>query len=258
MKKIVVKIGGSMAVDEAKLAEFVAAVSKLPAMGFQVAVVHGGGKEINANIALLSEQPTFIEGLRVTTPGIMKMVEMTLSGSVNKKLVRMFLGNGCKAVGVSGVDAELFTVQKRRGNVDLGLVGEITKVDPTLIETLWNANMVPVVSPISYGEGMSWNVNADTAASELAVALKADQFVLVSDVPGVMDLEKKVIPTLTEADAEKLIASEVITGGMIPKVRESFASISRGLKSIHIVGWNSAEQFQKQISGEQNSGTILS
>ena len=232
MKKVVVKIGGSLAIDEAKLADFVSAVSTLPGSGCQVAVVHGGGKDINENIALLKEQPTFIDGLRVTTPGIMKMVEMTLSGHVNKKLVRMLLNNGCGAVGISGVDANLFQVEKKQGKVDLGLVGEIKQVNPKIVTDLWSAGWTPVVSPISIGpdadgNGVSWNVNADTAASELAVALEADQFVLVS------------------------------AGGMIPKVRESFKSIRRGLKSIHIVGWKDAEHFDKQINGDLNYGTIL-
>ncbi len=261
MKKVVVKIGGSLAIDEAKLADFVAAVSKLPAMGCQVAVVHGGGKDINENISLLREQPTFIDGLRVTTPGIMKMVEMTLSGHVNKKLVRMLLNNGVNSIGLSGVDGKLFEVVKKQGKVDLGLVGEVKKVNQKIVEDLWAAGWVPVVSPISYGPdengvGVSWNVNADTAASELAVALQADQFVLVSDVPGVMDGDKNVIPELSESDAEKLIEEGVISGGMIPKVRESFKSIRRGLKSIHIVGWKDAESFIKQINGEHNYGTI--
>ena len=250
MKKVVVKIGGSLAIDEAKLADFVAAVSKLPAMGCQVAVVHGGGKDINENISLLREQPTFIDGLRVTTPSIMKMVEMTL------------LENNCNAVGLSGVDGKLFEVVKKQGKVDLGLVGEVKKVNPQIVETLWSAGFVPVVSPISIGpdengKAVSWNVNADTAASELAVALHADQFVLVSDVPGVMDDTKTVIPELTEDASEALIASGVINGGMIPKVRESFKSIERGLKSIHIVGWKDADHFVKQINGELNYGTIL-
>ena len=257
MKKVVVKIGGSLAIDEAKLADFVSAVSTLPGTGCQVAVVHGGGKDINENIALLKEQPTFIDGLRVTTPGIMKMVEMTLSGHVNKKLVRMLLNNNCNAIGISGVDGNLFQVVKKQGKVDLGLVGEIKQVNPKIVADLWNAGWTPVVSPISIGDGMSWNVNADTAASELAVALEADQFVLVSDVPGVMDENKNVIPELSEADAEKLIEAGVISGGMIPKVRESFKSIRRGLKSIHIVGWKDAEHFGKQINGDLNYGTIL-
>ena len=220
MKKVVIKIGGSLAVDETKLAEFVAAVSRLPALGFQVALVHGGGKEINENIGLLKEEPQFIDGLRVTTPSIMKMVEMTLSGAVNKKLVRLFLQNDCPAVGISGVDGGLFKVVKRKGNVDLGLVGEICAVDTKVIDALWNAGFIPVVSPISFGNGLSWNVNADTAASELASALSVDQFVLVSDVPGVMDLEKKVLPELSEELAEKLIVDGRIHPARIEEMVE--------------------------------------
>lgn len=151
MKKVVVKIGGSLAIDEAKLADFVAAVSKLPALGCQVAVVHGGGKDINENISLLKEQPTFIDGLRVTTPSIMKMVEMTLSGHVNKKLVRLLLDNGVNAIGLSGVDGKLVEVVKKQGKVDLGLVGEVAKVNPKVVEDLFAAGWVPVVSPIPTG-----------------------------------------------------------------------------------------------------------
>lgn len=257
MKKVVVKIGGSLAIDEAKLSAFAAAVAALPSGDTRVAVVHGGGKDINENIALLSEKPSFIEGLRVTTPSIMKMVEMTLSGHVNKKLTRLLLGAKCPAVGISGVDGELFEVKKREGKVDLGLVGDICRVNPKIVEDLWNGDWVPVVSPISIGDGLSWNVNADTAASELAVALKADAFVLVSDVPGVLDGSKNVISELNETSVEKLIADGTITGGMIPKVRESVKSITRGLKTIHIVGWKDADSFIKQINGVSNYGTII-
>lgn len=257
MKKVVVKIGGSLAVDEQKLADFVSALSLLPGKGFQIALVHGGGKDINENIALLSEKPQFIDGLRVTTSGIMKMVEMTLSGHVNKKLVRMLMQKNCPAIGISGVDGGLFYAEKHQGPVDLGFVGDIQQVNPKIIEDLWNSGWTPVVSPISLGENFAWNVNADTAAAELAVALQADQFVLVSDVPGVLDQEKNVIAQLSEAKTEELIQQQVITGGMIPKVRSSFDSIRRGLKSIHIIGWKDTDHFCKQIQGDINYGTIL-
>lgn len=257
MEKVVVKIGGSLAIDEVKLAGFVSAVSDLVKNKKQVVIVHGGGKDINENIALLKEQPTFIDGLRVTTNSIMKMVEMTLSGHVNKKLVRMFINANCPAVGISGVDASLFEVEKKQGRIDLGLVGEIKRVNPKIVVDLFGAGWTPVISPISIGGNLSWNVNADTAASELAVALEADKFVLVSDVPGVLDENKNVIPELSYKEAEQLIEKGVICGGMIPKVRESFKSISRGLKSIHIVGWKDAMHFAKQINGELNYGTIL-
>ena len=257
MKKVVVKIGGSLAIDEAKLLDFTRAIAMLTAQDFQVAVVHGGGKDINENIALLSEEPRFIEGLRVTTPGIMKMVEMTLSGHVNKKLGRMLENNGASAIGISGVDGKLFEAKKREGKVDLGQVGNIEKVNPKIVTDLWNAGWTPVVSPISIGEGVAWNINADTAASELAVALKADKFLLVSDVPGVLDKEKNVISNLSEEKVEELIADGTISGGMIPKVKESFRAIQRGLGEIHILGWKDAETFAKQIHGELNYGTIL-
>lgn len=257
MKTVVVKIGGSLAIDEAKLLDFTCSIARLPALGFRVAVVHGGGKDINENIALLSEEPRFIEGLRVTTPGIMKMVEMTLSGHVNKKLVRQLESFGASAVGISGVDGKLFEAEKRTGGADLGLVGRIARVNPKIVTDLWNAGWTPVVSPISIGDGIAWNVNADTAASELAVALKADKFLLVSDVPGVLDKRKNLIATLDESMVEALIADGTIGGGMIPKVRESVGALKRGLGEIHILGWKDADSFVKQINGEINYGTIL-
>lgn len=257
MKTVVVKIGGSLAIDEAKLLDFTRSIAWLSALGFRVAVVHGGGKDINENIALLSEEPRFIEGLRVTTPGIMKMVEMTLSGHVNKKLVRMLENFGASAIGISGVDGKLLEAEKRTGGADLGLVGRISRVNPKIVTDLWNAGWTPVVSPISIGDGIAWNVNADTAASELAVALKADKFLLVSDVPGVLDKQKNLIPSLDESAVESLIADGTISGGMIPKVRESVGALKRGLGEIHILGWKDADSFVKQINGEINYGTIL-
>ena len=257
MNTIVVKIGGSLAIDETKLTEFVAAVAQIPADQYRIVVVHGGGKDINENLALLKEKPNFINGLRVTTPSIMKMVEMTLSGHVNKKLVRMLLEQGKKAVGISGVDGKLFEAVKLQGEADLGQVGDIKVVNTALVQDLLAMGWTPVVSPISFGVDCAFNVNADTAASELAVALKADQFILISDVPGVLDGNKIVLPDLDKLKVEQLIIDGVITGGMIPKVRASLESISRGLRSIHIVGWKDANHLMKQITGEINYGTII-
>jgi acetylglutamate kinase len=257
MQTVVVKIGGSLAIDEGKLVEFVRAVANIPSDTYRVVVVHGGGKDINENIALLQEEPCFLSGLRVTTPSIMKMVEMTLSGHVNKKLVRMLLENKCKAVGISGVDGKLFEAVKLQGEHDLGQVGDIQAVHTDLVVDLLSCGWTPVVSPISFGVGSAFNVNADTAASELAVALQADQFILISDVPGVLDADKQVVPDLNQEKIEMLISAGVISGGMIPKVRASLDSISRGLRSIHIVGWKDADHFMKQITGELNYGTII-
>ena len=258
MTKIVIKIGGSLAIDEAKLEDFLRGFAQITALPhIKVALVHGGGKDINENIALLQEEVNFINGLRVTTPGIMKMVEMTLSGHVNKKLVRMLLAMQCPAVGISGVDGQIFSADKLKAEVDLGQVGDIHSVNPQLIQDLWQSGWTPVVSPISYGAEMPFNVNADTAASELAVALQADQFILVSDVPGVLDGEKNVIGELDAPKIATLIDQRIITRGMIPKVQASLDSIERGLKSIHIVGWHSPEHLRQQITGEENHGSII-
>ncbi|MDR1811879.1 MAG: acetylglutamate kinase [Candidatus Fibromonas sp.] len=257
MKTIVVKIGGSLAVDESKLLDFASAAAEISGE-FRLAIVHGGGKDINANLALLNEEPKFIDGLRVTTPAIMDMVEMTLSGKVNKKLVRMLLSGNANAAGISGVDAKLLEARPLQGKGDLGAVGDIFKVNTQILETFFSAGITPVISPVSYGGGISYNVNADTAASEIAVALKADCFVLISDISGVLNENKEIIPHLNGELANNLIQSGVISGGMIPKVRGALESIERGLKSIHIVGWEGANIFKNQIAGTGNSGTIVS
>jgi len=256
MKTIVVKIGGSLAVDEAKLLDFAVAAAGI-SKGFRMAIVHGGGKDINANLALLNEEPKFINGLRVTTPATMDMVEMTLSGRVNKKLVRMLLANNAVVAGISGVDAKLLEAKPMQGKGDLGAVGDIVNVNTQILEALFAANITPVISPVSYGSGNAWNVNADTAASEIAIALKADCFVLISDISGVLDGNKKLIPHLNKELAGNLIQSGVISGGMIPKVQGALESIERGLKSIHIIGWEGADAFKKQLVGVENSGTII-
>ena len=255
-KTIVIKIGGSLAVDEAKLLDF-AVVAAEVSKDFRLVIVHGGGKDINANLVLLNEEPKFINGLRVTTPAIMDMVEMTLSGKVNKKLVRMLLLNNANAAGISGVDAKLLEAKPLQGKGDLGAVGDIFKVNTQILEAFFAANITPVISPVSYGNGISYNVNADTAASEIAIALKADSFILISDISGVLDQDKKIISHLTAGLANSLIQSGVISGGMIPKVQSALESIERGLKSIHIVGWEGAEAFKKQLAGTANSGTII-
>jgi acetylglutamate kinase len=256
MKTIVVKIGGSLAVDDSKLQDFATVAAEM-SKEFRLAIVHGGGKDINANLALLNEEPKFLNGLRVTTPAIMDMVEMTLSGKVNKKLVRMLLLNNAEAVGISGVDAKLLEAKPMQGKGDLGAVGDVFKVNAKILEVLFEAGITPVISPVSYGDGVAYNVNADTAASEIAVELKADCFILISDISGVLDENKKIIPHLNKELANNLIQNGVISGGMIPKVQGALESIDRGLKSIHIVGWEGADSFKKQIEGKANSGTIF-
>ena len=255
--RVLVKIGGSLAEDRRALSELCSALAEFSRSGADLALVHGGGKEINRNLELLAEKPRFEGGLRVTDEPAMKMVEMTLSGWVNKELVRLLLGEGCRAVGISGVDGGQFVARKRGGTPDLGRVGKIVSADGALVEHLWAGGWLPVVSPVSNDdERRPLNINADEAASALAVALKADRLLFVSDVPGVMR-DGEVIPELDEAKIAKLVEEGVISGGMIPKTRSCLEGIAAGIGEVHICGWNGRDGFLDQLSGARNRGTII-
>ena len=255
--RVLVKIGGSLAEDRRALSELCSALAEFSRSGADLALVHGGGKEINRNLELLAEKPRFEGGLRVTDEPAMKMVEMTLSGWVNKELVRLLLGEGCRAVGISGVDGGQFVARKRGGTPDLGRVGKIVSADGALVEHLWAGGWLPVVSPVSNDdERRPLNINADEAASALAVALKADRLLFVSDVPGVMR-DGETIPELDEAKIAKLVEEGVISGGMIPKTRSCLEGIAAGIGEVHICGWNGRDGFLDQLSGAKNGGTII-
>ena len=257
-ESILIKIGGSLAIDLEKLKAFTTAIAELVNRGYKISVVHGGGKEINENLELLKEKPKFIDGLRVTDANVLNMVEMTLSAQVNKKLVRLLQLQNVNAVGISGSDGSLIKASKKVQEVDLGYVGSPTLVNPKVLTTLWEGGFVPVVSPISTSEeGQPFNVNADHAASAIANELSVDRLVFLSDVPGVLQ-GGEVINHLNKEKINDLIESQVIQGGMIPKVNSCLDSLSKGIKEVHIAGWASKEQFVSQVIGEENSGTIIS
>ena len=256
-KTLAIKIGGSMAVDDQALSGLCQALAQLSISGYRLILVHGGGKDINENLELLRQPPRFIDGLRVTDASVLKMVEMTLSGFVNKKLVKLLLTQKCQAVGISSVDAGLIEASKKQSDLDLGLVGQVDQVNPAIIQHLWAGCYLPVVSPVSWGGGeQSLNVNADVAASEIAKALKVDQLLFISDVPGVME-NKIVMPTMDRRSIESKIESGVILGGMIPKVQSCIDSVENGVSKVHILGWKSAQDLVDQIQGKINYGTII-
>jgi acetylglutamate kinase len=251
---LVVKIGGSMAEDRNCLSELCREISEIAATGARIALVHGGGKDINRNLQWLGQDPRFVDGLRVTDAAAMDMVEMTLSGRVNKMLVRLLAASGAKGAGISGVDGGLFRVSPLREDGALGQVGRVTSCDPTLVEALWTNGFVPVVSPVSIGpDGESWNVNADDAAAALAVELKAASLVYVSDVPGVLDAAKNPIGTLSPPEIEALIESGVASGGMIPKLRGCAATVASGVGSVSIAGWSGVGSLERILSGAQGT-----
>ncbi len=253
---LVIKIGGSMAEDRKCLEELASDLASLAASGEHVALVHGGGKDINRNLQWLGQEPKFVDGLRVTDEAAMDLVEMTLSGRVNKLLVRLLTAAGARAVGISGVDGSLLNATPLREDGALGQVGRVTSVKVDLVKTLWSGGFVPVVSPVSLGlDGQSWNVNADDAAAALASALVAKRLVYISDVPGVLDGTKQRILSLNPLQIEELIATGVANGGMIPKLRGCAQTVEAGVAGVVISGWSGPGSLGRILSGL--SGTIV-
>ncbi len=254
---VVVKIGGSMMESDDDLREICLALSELKKQGLKLILVHGGGKDINRHLAWLNEEPAFRDGLRVTTVAGMRVVEMTLSGLVNKKLVGYLNAHGADAVGVSGVDGTLLTCEPI--HPELGRVGRVATVKTRLLETLAAGGHLPVVSPISVDAAQEhYNVNADDAAGALARAVNASKLVFISDVEGVLDREKNRIERIGAGEIENLIAEGVASGGMIPKLLSCREALDQGVGEVHICAWSGSEAFSDQLRGIKNHGTIIS
>ena len=257
MKTVCIKIGGATVDAAGLLQELGQSIGKILPTTFPI-IIHGGGKDISRFLGLLNKEFSFIEGMRVTDAEMVSIVQMVLSGDVNKRIVNALLKEGITALGMSGVDANLFEATKMlmRGH-DIGFVGKIERVTTTAIEICRQNKLVPVVSPISRdAQGSIYNVNADLAASELAMALKADDLIFVSDVPGVMvdDVVVKEIPT---GEIEGLIARGHVTGGMIPKLRSAAEAVHRGVKRVHICGWQDSSTLQQQLTKGVATGTVI-
>jgi len=231
----VIKIGGNEMNTPGFLQELAAQLARLAAAG-PLVVVHGGGQDIAALQARLGLEPVKVDGLRVTDAESLAVAQMVLSGHTNKHVVRTLLAAGLDAVGLSGVDGGLLRCRKKaHPTVDLGLVGEVTSVRAGLLDKLIEAGLVPVVSPVSLGEdGQIYNVNADEAAGAIAAALAAAALDFVSNVPGVL-AKGDLLPELSAAAAEALIADGTVSGGMIPKVRTALDALDRGIPRVRIV-----------------------
>lgn len=255
-KTIVIKYGGHAMDNDALRADFLANLKELVDDGTAVVVVHGGGPQINGLLKRLNIPGQFVDGLRVTDAETLAAVEMALCGQVNKAVTRLLRDAGLNAVGVSGEDGGLLTA--RQIKPELGYVGEITGVDPALIENLLAGGFVPVVAPLALDlDGKPLNINADTAAAALAGALRASHFILVSDVPGVLDAEGKLYSYLSGKAAEELIDGGVIRDGMIPKTRACLAAVSRGCESSFILDGRAPNALRDYLRRSSARGTRL-
>ncbi len=226
---VVLKIGGRQLDDAAFLAQLAETVRSLHER-HRVVLVHGGGRAIQSWQERLGLTPQYVEGLRVTDADSLDVAEAVLSGLINKRLVALFLNAGVPAVGISGVDAGLVRVEKMWHPMgDLGRVGEVQEVHPDILLALLDANLVPVVSPISIGhDGQTYNVNADHVAWAVAAALRAERLYFITDVPGVL-VAGRPVRVMTTTQAQEWIDEDIIRGGMIPKVRSAVAAVDAGV-----------------------------
>jgi len=256
-KKLVVKMGGSTLDTENVLAQFAEAVNLVPSE-YDVVVVHGGGKDIGRQIERLGRGFRFIDGLRVTDDEVIDVVEMVLSGLVNKWIVRALEKQGVRAVGISGTDLGLFHAEKLVVNGgDLGYVGAIERVNTELIEMLISHSITPVVSPVSLGPGhQAYNVNADHAAGRLAEFWNADDLIYITDVSGIT-IQEKLRNSIHVSEVEALIDSGEVTGGMIPKLINSADAVHEGVGRVHIIGWKGSDSIVDSLKSGKHWGTTI-
>lgn len=268
-RTFVVKYGGHAMTDEALKQSFARDICLLHYVGIRVVVVHGGGPQIDQTLRQMGIQSTFRAGLRVTDAETMKVVEMVLSGQVNSDIVGLICSQGGRAMGLSGRDDTF--IRARRANkvdgvdadgnaitIDLGLVGEVEHVEPKLIRELCASGFVPVIAPVAVdAEGTPLNVNADTAAGEVAAALGAAKLVLMTDVAGVRDAAGKHLSSLGATRTEELIQSGVISGGMIPKVRCALSAVEKGVEKVHIIDGRQRHALLLEIFTDRGVGTEI-
>ncbi len=259
---IVIKYGGAAMVDETLKECVMQDIVLLQTVGIRPILVHGGGKEINRALERMGIEPRFEQGLRVTDAETMHVVEMVLAGSTNKSIVSLINKAGGRAVGISGRDANLLLAERMlRDGVDIGLVGEITAVDPEILNTLSEAGYVPVVSSVASGpNGETYNINADHAAGEIAAALRATKLISLTDVVGLLgDVSdpSSLITTLTYWDAVKMVESRSIGSGMLPKLESCVMALRGGVERAHIIDGRVPHALLIEVFTDQGVGTMV-
>lgn len=266
-KTVVVKYGGAAMSGEERMASFAEDIVLLQYVGIHPVVIHGGGPQIDRMLERLSIPSERKEGLRVTSPAAMEVVEMVLGGTVNKQIVALIQRFGGKAVGLSGKDGDLIRARKHRppgtgrtGSppLDLGLVGEVVSVQPDVIRALERSGFVPVIAPIGVGErGEAFNINGDTVAAEVAGALAAEKLILLTDVDGVRNGRGELVSTMTAEETAAAVREGSITGGMIPKVGCGLTALARGVRKVHIVDGRVPHSVLLEVFTDAGIGTEI-
>jgi acetylglutamate kinase len=256
-KIFVVKYGGSAQIDDELKNDFVKDIALLQLVGCKVVVVHGGGKKINSYLERLNIQSEFKDGLRVTDKEAMEVVEMVLSGNVNKEITALLNKNGARAIGVSGKDAGLLQARVLDGG-KYGFVGEIKRVNTHVLNGLLDNGLIPVVAPVATDEeANSYNINADLCASGVASALNAERVIFLTDTQGILDKDKKLISKLNEAQIVALKKDGTITGGMIPKVDAALDCVKNGVANAHILDGRVPHSLLLELFTDDGIGTMI-
>ena len=253
----VIKYGGAAQTDEGLKSDFARDIVLLQLVGIKVVIVHGGGKKINSLLDKLNIESHFEDGLRVTNKDTMEVVEMALSGLINKEITSLLVAHGARAVGISGKDdgllrASAFNLEK------YGFVGKIDAVNEAVINALLKEDIIPVIAPIALGaNATSYNINADLAASAIAAKLKASKAIFLSDIKGVLDKNGELISKLDEAKIVELKNNGTISGGMIPKLEASLECIKAGAKAVHIIDGRVAHSLLLEIFTDEGIGSVI-
>jgi len=268
-KTVVVKYGGHAMTDEALRHSFARDMVLLKCVGVHPVIVHGGGPQIDATMKRMGIQAQFVAGLRVTDAETMDIVEMVLGGKLNKEIVALINVHGGQAVGLSGKDANLIVATKKQlyrpltpGGppelVDIGQVGEVKTINTAIIDVLGNQGFIPVISPTGVGEqGESYNINADTVAGDIAAALKAEKLLFLTDVAGILDRDKKLLPTLNPEEIRTLKQDGVIDGGMLPKVDACLHALIQGVAKTHIIDGRVPHAVLLELFTDRGVGTEI-
>ncbi|KAI3451491.1 hypothetical protein Pfo_008156 [Paulownia fortunei] len=260
-KTIVVKYGGAAMKSEALQASVIADIVLLSCVGLRIVFVHGGGPEINQWLGRLNIEPNFLNGLRVTDASTMEIVSMVLVGKVNKHLVALINKAGATAVGLSGIDGRLLIARPSPNSSQLGFVGDIASVDPTIIRPLVDNNHIPVIASVAADlTGQPYNINADTAAGELAAALGAEKLILLTDVAGILENQDDPGSLVKQIDikgVKKMIEDRKIAGGMIPKVNCCVRSLAQGVRTTSIIDGRLKHSLLLEILTDEGAGTMI-
>ncbi len=265
-KTIVIKYGGNAMTDPKLQDCFARDVVLLKLVGMNPVVVHGGGPQINELLDRLGKKGTFIQGMRVTDEETMDVVEMVLGGQVNKDIVNLINRHGGKAVGLTGQDGAFIRAKKllmenmeKPGEfIDVGQVGDITHIDPSIIEFLDTGDFIPVIAPIGVGtEGETYNINADVVAGKLAEILGAEKLILLTNTPGVLDKNGNLLTGLSAKEIDALFADGTLSGGMLPKISSALDAARSGVKSVHIIDGRVEHALLLEVLTDEGVGTLI-